>query len=259
MAPILETRNLSKEFHGFFAVRDVNIKFEQNRTHAIIGPNGAGKSTLFNLITRFVDPSFGTIHFRGRDITRLHAVDIPSLGVARSFQISAVFPHMTAIQNVQVAIQRRRGMTHQFWQNPKMLRAIETEAMSYLEAVGLEDLAQSEVATLPYGAKRALEIATTLAVEPEVLLLDEPMAGLGIDSIKSVSSLIRGLAERRTIVMVEHNMNVVADLSDTITVLHHGSVLAEGPYEEISRDPKVVEAYIGAADYEAALKDDGSA
>lgn len=256
MEYILETRNLTKDFQGFFAVSDVSIQFEKNKTHAIIGPNGAGKSTLFNLITGCLHPASGGIYFKERDITKLLAADIPRIGMARSFQISAVFLHMTVLQNVQVAIQRRRGLTYQFWRPIRILKAIEDEAMSYLEQVGLAEVANAQVAELPYGRKRALEIATTLAADPEVLLLDEPMAGLGIDSIKSVSALIRRLGKGRTVIMVEHNMNVVADLSDRITVLQHGRVLAEGSYDIVSKDPRVIDAYIGAGNYEDVLQDD---
>ncbi|HUJ75796.1 MAG TPA: ABC transporter ATP-binding protein [bacterium] len=242
---ILESQGLSKEFKGFVAVREVNLRVRQHTIHALIGPNGAGKTTVFNLLTRFLSPSAGRIFFKGTDITRSRPAPIARGGMVRSFQISAVFPHLTVLENVRIALQRRLGNSFFFWQSTRSLRALDDQALALLEAVGLQDQTAVNAVDLPYGRKRALEIATTLALDPEVLLLDEPMAGLGHEDIQRISRLIRGAAANRTVLMVEHNMDVVADLSDLITVLQRGEVLAEGPYETVARDARVLEAYVG--------------
>ena len=243
---ILETKSLTKEFKGFTAVSDVNLAVRRGSIHALIGPNGAGKTTCFNLLTKFLQPSAGSIAFNGRDITGLAPADIARLGVVRSFQISAVFPRMSVLENVRIALQRRRGDSFDFWRNQKVLNAYDEEARARVEEVGLTDFIGEMAGELSYGRKRALEIATTLALEPEMLLLDEPMAGMAQEDVSRISALIRRIAAKRTILMVEHNLSVVADLSDRITVLARGEVLAEGPYETVSKDPRVVEAYIGA-------------
>jgi branched-chain amino acid transport system ATP-binding protein len=213
--------------------------------HALIGPNGAGKTTCFNLLTKFLQPTSGTISFNGRDITTLGASEIARLGMVRSFQISAVFPRLTVLENVRVALQRRRGSNFDFWRAQKVLAQFDAEAMRRVEEVGLSDFAHHTAQELSYGRKRALEIATTLALEPEMLLLDEPMAGMAQADVERISGLIKAISKGRTILMVEHNLSVVADLSDTITVLARGQVLAEGRYDAVSRDPRVIEAYIG--------------
>jgi branched-chain amino acid transport system ATP-binding protein len=242
---ILETQDLTKEFAGFVAVRGVNLRVKRGTIHALIGPNGAGKTTCFNLLTKFLSPTRGRIVFAGRDITALKPADVARLGLGRSFQISAVFPHLTVLENVRVALQRRRGNSFDFWRSKRTLRALDKRAMALITDVGLASYAERLAVELPYGRKRALEIATTLALEPELLLLDEPTAGMGREDIERISALIRSAGAKRTVLMVEHNLSVVADLCDRITVLTRGQVLAEGDYEAVSADPAVREAYLG--------------
>jgi branched-chain amino acid transport system ATP-binding protein len=242
---IIETEGLSKSFKGFWAVKNVNLSVRRGTIHALIGPNGAGKTTCFNLITKFLQPTAGGIRFNGRDITAMAPADVARLGLVRSFQISATFPHLSLIENVRIALQRPLGTSFHFWKPERTLDVLNERAMALLADVGLEHYADLTAVELPYGRKRALEIATTLALDPEVLLLDEPMAGMGREDIARISSLIRRVARNRTVLMVEHNLNVVADLSNTITVLARGEILAEGAYAEVSRNPQVVEAYMG--------------
>jgi len=244
---ILEANGLTKEFKGFVAVRNVNLRVRRNTIHALIGPNGAGKTTCFNMLTHFLTPTAGRIRFKGRDITGNSPAAIARMGLARSFQISAVFPHLSVRENVRVALQRKLGNSFHFWRSERVLNRLDPRAVELVEAVGLSGFAELPAVELPYGRKRALEIATTLALEPELMLLDEPMAGLGQEDIRRIAALIRTVARNRTVLMVEHNMSVVADLSDTITVLARGEVLAEGPYAEVSRHPAVVEAYVGTS------------
>lgn len=242
---ILSAKGMTKQFAGFMAVNNVDLDIARGAIHALIGPNGAGKTTCFNLLTKFHQPTAGTIRFNGRDITTLAASEIARLGMVRSFQISAVFPRLTVLENVRVALQRRRGTNFDFWRAQTVLGQFNTEAMRRVEEVGLAQFANTAAEELSYGRKRALEIATTLALEPEMLLLDEPMAGMGQEDIERISALIKRIAANRTILMVEHNLSVVADLSDRITVLARGQVLAEGDYASVSNDPRVIEAYIG--------------
>lgn len=242
---ILSARGISKQFSGFMAVQDVNLDVIRGSIHGLIGPNGAGKTTCFNLLTKFLQPSSGSITFNGRDITAMSPDGIARLGMVRSFQISAVFSQMTLLENVRIALQRQRGESFDFWRTEQVLAAHNEMAMQRLEEVGLADMALLTAAELPYGRKRALEIATTLALEPEMLLLDEPMAGMGQEDIERTAELIRRIAVNRTVLMVEHNLSVVSSLSDRITVLARGQVLAEGDYETVSKDPRVIEAYIG--------------
>ncbi len=242
---ILETRGLVKEFKGFVAVNDVSLKVLQGSIHGLIGPNGAGKTTVFNLLTKFVAPTRGTIWFRGLEITRQKPAEIARRGVGRSFQISAVFPHMTVLENVRIALQRRINTSFRFWQSESSLGVLDARAREVLAEVGLESSANVVAVELPYGRKRALEIATTLALDPELLLLDEPTQGLGHEDVDRVKDLIRRLAANRTVLMVEHNMSVVSDLCGFITVLQRGAVLAEGSYAEVSANPQVQEAYMG--------------
>ena len=242
---ILSARNLIKEFSGFRAVDDVSIDVREGAVHALIGPNGAGKTTCFNLLTKFLTPTSGAIYYRGRDITGMQPADIARLGIVRSFQISAVFPHLTAMENVRIALQRRRGDSFDFWRSERVLSEYDDQARALLDSVGLLVFGDTAAAELSYGRKRALEIATTLALEPDMLLLDEPMAGMTPEDIERISALIRRIARDRTVLMVEHNLSVVANLSDIITVLARGKVLAEGDYATVSKDPNVIEAYIG--------------
>ncbi len=242
---ILKAERLTKRFGGFTAVNGVDLAVERGTIHALIGPNGAGKTTCFNLLTKFLQPSEGTILFKGRDITRTPAADIARSGLVRSFQISAVFPRLSALENVRIALQRQRGDSFDFWRSERTLSRFDDAAMKGLEEVGLTEFASTPAGELSYGRKRALEIATTLALEPEMLLLDEPTAGMGHEDIARIADLIRSVAKARTVLMVEHNLSVVADLSDTITVLTRGRVLAEGNYETVSNNPDVREAYMG--------------
>jgi branched-chain amino acid transport system ATP-binding protein len=245
---ILETRGLTKEFKGFVAVNHVDLRVRRGSIHALIGPNGAGKTTCFNLLTKFLEPSAGAILYNGEDITRAKPAHIARRGIIRSFQISAVFPHLTVLENVRVALQRRLGNSFFFWRSERALDALNARALELLEAVDLAPFAATVTVELPYGRKRALEIATTLAMDPELMLLDEPTAGMAHEDVDRVTRLIRRVAEGRTVLMVEHNMSVVSGISDTITVLQRGSILAEGPYAEVSNNPRVREAYMGSAD-----------
>ena len=242
---IIETRDLTKEFKGFFAVRDVSLRVRRGTIHALIGPNGAGKTTVFNLLTKFLAPTAGHILYQGRDITGAKPADVARLGMVRSFQISAVFPHLTVRENVLVALQRKLGTSFHFWRSRRSLDVLDGRAEELLDAVGLRGFEEALAVELPYGRKRALEIATTLALDPEMMLLDEPTAGMGHEDVGRVAQLIRKVAADRTVLMVEHNLSVVADLSDTITVLARGEILAEGSYDEVSNNPEVREAYMG--------------
>ena len=247
---ILETSHLTKEFKGFTAVSDVNLSVRRGSIHALIGPNGAGKTTCFNLLTKFLEPTSGTIKFNGQDITREPPAQIARRGVIRSFQISAVFPHLTLMENVRLGLQRKLGNSYHFWQSEKSLDQLNGRAVELLAEVGLADIADEVTVNLPYGRKRALEIATTLSMEPELMLLDEPTQGMGHEDVDRVTQLIKKVSAGRTILMVEHNMKVVSTIADRITVLQRGAVLAEGPYEEVSRNPQVMEAYMGTTDVE---------
>ncbi|HZW22914.1 ABC transporter ATP-binding protein [Noviherbaspirillum sp.] len=242
---VLETRQLTKEFKGFTAVNNVSLKVERGHIHALIGPNGAGKTTCFNLLTKFLVPTSGQILFNGKDITMDKPAQIARKGIIRSFQISAVFPHLTVLENVRIGLQRPLGTSFQFWSSEKKLSVLNDKAMQLLTEVGLETFADTVTVDLPYGRKRALEIATTLAMEPELMLLDEPTQGMGHEDVHRVTDLIKQVSAGRTILMVEHNMSVIAGISDRISVLQRGAVLAEGTYDEVSKNPQVMEAYMG--------------
>jgi branched-chain amino acid transport system ATP-binding protein len=243
---ILETRHLIKEFMGFVAVNDVSLSIKRYQIHALIGPNGAGKTTFFNLLTKFLHPTSGTILYNGIDITAEQPAETARRGLVRSFQISAVFPHMTALENVRVALQRKLPTSFYFWKSERSLNSLNERAMQLLAEVGLDDVADSLAVELPYGRKRALEVATTLALEPELMLLDEPTQGMGHEDVARVTELIKKVSANRTILMVEHNMSVVSSIADTISVLQRGAVIAEGPYAVVSKNPQVIEAYMGA-------------
>lgn len=243
---ILETAGLTREFSGFFAVSDVALKVRAGTIHALIGPNGAGKTTCFNMLTKFLQPTKGSIHFKGQDITRLAPAQVARLGLVRSFQISAVFPHLTALENVRIALQRTRGASFDFWRSEKSLSVFEDRARELLFDVGLTGMADIQAGQLAYGRKRALEIATTLALEPEMMLLDEPTAGMAHEDVDRIVQLIKRIRAGRTILMVEHNLSVVEGLCDTITVLTRGRVLAEGDYTTVSKNPEVIAAYLGS-------------
>lgn len=242
---ILETRRLTKEFKGFTAVKDVNLQVERGHIHALIGPNGAGKTTCFNLLTKFLVPTAGQILFNNRDITGAAPAQVARQGVIRSFQISAVFPHLSVLENVRIGLQRRLGTSYHFWKSEKTLSTLNDRAMELLAQVDLTEFADTITVDLPYGRKRALEIATTLAMDPELMLLDEPTQGMGHEDVHRVTDLIKKVSAGRTILMVEHNMNVVAGICDKISVLQRGAVLAEGSYQEVSNNPQVMEAYMG--------------
>jgi branched-chain amino acid transport system ATP-binding protein len=247
---ILETRNLTKEFKGFTAVSDVNLRVERGHIHALIGPNGAGKTTCFNLLTKFLVPTSGQILFNGKDITAARPAQIARMGIIRSFQISAVFPHLTVLQNVRIGLQRELGTSFHFWQSERSLSRLDDRAMQLLAEVDLTEFADTITVDMPYGRKRALEIATTLAMEPELMLLDEPTQGMGHEDVHRVTELIKKVSAGRTILMVEHNMNVVSGICDKISVLQRGAMLAEGSYAEVSRNPQVMEAYMGTTSAE---------
>jgi branched-chain amino acid transport system ATP-binding protein len=242
---VLEARGLTMEFAGFLAVRNVDLAVRRGSIHALIGPNGAGKTTCFNLLTKFLRPTRGRIVYDGRDITAAKPSNVAKMGLVRSFQISAVFGHLTALENVRVALQRGRGESFDFWRSEGVLERYDERARELLEDVGIADLAEVPAVELPYGRKRALEIATTIALEPKLMLLDEPTAGMGHEDVGKIAALIRQVAKGRTVLMVEHNLSVVADLSDRITVLARGEVLAEGDYATVSTDQRVREAYMG--------------
>jgi branched-chain amino acid transport system ATP-binding protein len=247
---ILETRKLTKEFKGFVAVNNVDLKVRRGHIHALIGPNGAGKTTCFNLLTHFITPTSGEILFNGKDITGEAPASIARRGIIRSFQISAVFPHLSVLENVRVALQRKLGTSFHFWKSERSLHGLNDRARALLKEVDLEAYAEHTTVNLSYGRKRALEIATTLAMEPELMLLDEPTQGMGLEDVDRIKTLIKKVSANRTILMVEHNMSVVASIADTITVLQRGATLAEGPYAVVSKNPAVIEAYMGSANVE---------
>jgi branched-chain amino acid transport system ATP-binding protein len=245
---ILETTGLTRAFRGFVAVNGVDLKVQSGTIHALIGPNGAGKTTCFNLLTKFLAPTKGTIRFKDRDITGMKPAEVARLGLIRSFQISAVFGKLTALENVRLALQRARGASFDFWRSETVLSQYDNRARALLEDVGLSDFIETPAGQLSYGRKRALEIATTLALDPEMMLLDEPTAGMTHDDVDRIVALIRRIRAGRTILMVEHNLSVVEGLCDTITVLTRGRVLAEGDYATVSKNPEVISAYLGAVD-----------
>jgi branched-chain amino acid transport system ATP-binding protein len=245
---IIETRGLTREFNGFMAVRDLDLRVRRGHIHALIGPNGAGKTTCFNLLTKFLSATRGQILYKGEDITVLKAAEVARRGLVRSFQVSAVFPRLSVLENVRVALQRTLGSSFHFWKRGSTLSVLDARAGDLLHQVGLGAFASQPAVELPYGRKRALEIATTLAMDPEVMLLDEPTQGMGHEDVDQVTALIKRAAANRTVLMVEHNMNVVATIADMITVLQRGRIIADGSYAEVSSNPQVIEAYMGTAD-----------
>jgi branched-chain amino acid transport system ATP-binding protein len=245
---ILETRELTKEFKGFTAVDRVDLRVQRGQIHALIGPNGAGKTTCFNLLTKFIAPTRGTIVYNGQDITGDKPAQVARRGVIRSFQISATFAHLSVLENVRIGLQRVTGVSFHFWKSERSLDALNARALELLDTVGLLEFADWVTVELPYGRKRALEIATTLATDPELMLLDEPTQGMGHEDVERVTQLIKKVSANRTVLMVEHNMNVVASIADTISVLQRGQIIAEGPYDVVSKNPQVLEAYMGSAE-----------
>jgi branched-chain amino acid transport system ATP-binding protein len=247
---IIESRGLTKEFNGFVAVSDVDLRVERGQIHALIGPNGAGKTTFFNLLTKFLVPTRGKILYQGRDITSQDPAEVARRGMVRSFQMSAVFPHLTALENVRLGLQRTLGTSFHFWKPQSSLGVLHARAMELLDAVELGAFADVVAVELPYGRKRALELATTLAMDPQLMLLDEPTQGMGHEDVDRITALIRKVSSNRTILMVEHNMGVVSTIADRITVLQRGQIIADGTYADVSRNPLVMEAYMGGADTE---------
>ncbi|MCC5969071.1 MAG: ABC transporter ATP-binding protein [Pararhodobacter sp.] len=247
---VLEARGLSKSFGGFHAVRNVDLKVKRGSIHALIGPNGAGKTTCFNLLSKILTPTEGQVLFDGQDITGLRSAQVARLGLVRSFQISATFPHLTCLENVRVALQSSYGIAYSFWRSLRALDSLNDRAMQLLAQVGLKAQADLLATELSYGKKRALEIATTLAMDPKVMLLDEPTAGMGREDVEPITDLIREVSPGRTILIVEHNLSVVANLCERITVLQHGEILTEGTYGEVSSNPDVITAYMGGVDDE---------
>ena len=246
---ILETHQLVKEFKGFVAVNAVDLKIRRGEIHALIGPNGAGKTTFFNLLTKFLIPTSGRVLFNGQDITHEKPAQVARRGIVRSFQISATFPHLTVLENVRIALQRAQGSSFDFWRSASRLHLLNDKAMDLLSQVDLSEFAQVQAVELAYGRKRALEIATTLATEPELMLLDEPTQGMGHEDVDKVTQLIKKVSANRTVLMVEHNMGVVSQIADTISVLQRGQIIAEGPYQTVSANPQVLEAYMGSTEH----------
>jgi len=245
-AVVLSARNLRRDFAGFTAVNNVDLDVRHGEIHAMIGPNGAGKTTVFNLLTKFLQPTTGTITLLGEDITKTSPSKVARMGLVRSFQISATFPHLSVLDNVRVALQRQNGLAVQFWRPLSTLDVLNERAMALIERVGLKEFRNRAAADLSYGRKRALEIATTLALDPKVLLLDEPMAGMGHEDVGTISKLVKSIAADRAVLMVEHNLSVVADIADWVTVLQRGQVIAAGDYATVSNDADVREAYMGS-------------
>ncbi len=246
---ILETHQLVKEFKGFVAVNAVDLKIRRGQIHALIGPNGAGKTTFFNLLTKFLIPNSGRILFNGHDITKEKPAQVARRGMVRSFQISATFPHLTVLENVRIALQRAQGSSFDFWRSQSRLNRLNDKAMELLLQVDLSEFAQVQAVELAYGRKRALEIATTLATEPALMLLDEPTQGMGHEDVDKVTQLIKKVSADRTVLMVEHNMGVVSQIADTISVLQRGQIIAEGSYDTVSSNPQVLEAYMGSTEH----------
>jgi branched-chain amino acid transport system ATP-binding protein len=245
---VLETHGLTREFSGFVAVDNVDLKVRDGSICALIGPNGAGKTTCFNLLTKFLQPTRGEIKFRGMDITHMEPADVARLGLGRSFQISSVFLGLTALENVRMALQRARGESFDFWRSERVLRAYDDRARQLLRDVGLQEWEDTPAALLSYGRKRALEIATTLALDPQLLLLDEPSAGMAHEDIERIVALIKTVRVGRTVLMVEHNLSVVEGLCDYVIVMTRGAILAQGDYTAVSANPDVIAAYIGSDD-----------
>jgi branched-chain amino acid transport system ATP-binding protein len=245
---VVETRGVTKEFAGFRAVNGVDLRLEAGRVHALVGPNGAGKTSLFNLLTGFLKPTSGEIHIFGRDATELRPDEIARLGVARSFQITSLFEQLSVLEHVLLALQSASGSGRSFWSSEQALRRFVPRGRELLAEVGLAGVAERPASSLPYGQKRALELALALALEPRLLLLDEPTSGMGLEDVGRTIALVRMVAAGRTVVLVEHNMGVVAELAERVIVMQQGRIIADGPYSTVRRDPAVIAAYLGLVD-----------
>jgi branched-chain amino acid transport system ATP-binding protein len=244
---ILETRKLRKEFGALVAVANVDIQVRQNTLHSIIGPNGAGKTTFFNLLSGNIAPTSGRVFFRGREITNIPLHRTAHLGIGRSFQITNIFPSLTVLENIRLACQALGRHNFRFFQSHRRFSQYEERAWEVIRQVGLEDAALMPARTLPHGDQRKLELGIILAADPEVLLLDEPTAGMAAEQVPELIALIQNVQQmgNKTVMLVEHNMNVVMSVSDIITVMHQGQVLAEGTPAEIAANEVVQSAYLG--------------
>lgn len=241
----LSARGLTKNFRGFQAVKHVDLDVLEGEVHALVGPNGAGKTTLFNLLTGYITPSAGTITVHGKDITGKEPEEIAHLGVARSFQITSLFDSLTPVEHVELALQGMAGGGMRFWRSDSVLRRFDDQVEDLLTQVGLTRLARRPAGELAYGQKRALEMALVLAMDPQVLLLDEPTAGMGREDVDRTIALVKRIARGRSVVFVDHNMHVVGSLAHHVTVLMSGEVLARGTYDEVRNNERVITAYLG--------------
>lgn len=247
--PILSTRDVVKVYAGFTALDGVSLDVTEGTVHAIIGPNGAGKTTLFNVLSGFAPATRGSVRFAGTEIAHLDPAGIARMGMVRSFQINSIFPHLTVLDNVKIALQARTPLSRKLLASPKATAVLDDPARRALDAVDLDAERESVAATLPYGKKRSLELAIALSQDPRVLLLDEPTAGMGVEDVDRTVGLVKRIAPGRTIVLVEHNLRVVSDLCDRVTVMQRGKVLVEGTYDEVRTDERVVTAYLGGGSH----------
>ena len=243
--PILSTRDVAKVYAGFSALDGVTLDVAEGTVHAIIGPNGAGKTTFFNVLSGFAPATRGSVRFAGVEIGALDPSAIARMGMVRSFQINSVFPHLSVLDNVKIALQARTSLSRRLLASPRTTAVLDDPARTALASVGLDGERANLAVNLPYGQKRSLELAIALSQDPRVLLLDEPTAGMGVEDIDRTVELVRRIAPGRTIVLVEHNLRVVADLCDRVTVMQRGKVLVEGTYDEVRADERVVTAYLG--------------
>jgi branched-chain amino acid transport system ATP-binding protein len=242
---ILEMADLYKNFGDLTAVNGFSLSVGKGKRHAIIGPNGAGKTTLFNLLSGRFKPTRGQILFHGRDITGMSPYRISRLGIARSFQIINVFPQLTVFENVHTVLMSKSHIRYNFLRNLKKWKKVTEETLPLLEQIGLLDKKDVPAGFLSYGEQRALEVGLTIASDPEVILLDEPTAGMSMDETRQAIKLIDKVTKGKTLVIIEHDMEVIFSLADVITVMHYGEIVATGSPEEIRKNPKVKEAYLG--------------
>ncbi len=251
MKGLLETKDLTISFGGHIAVDSVHFSVPEKHFKSIIGPNGAGKTTFFNLLSGQLAPSKGKIYFRGNDITKFSSTKRTRAGIGRSFQITNVFPNLTVLENVRLAVQSQKGVRYQMFLHYKHYREFEESALTCLKLVLLEDKKDYLACNLAHGEKRKLELAMLLALETEVLLLDEPTAGMSLEEVPAILEVIRKIKEQgdRTIILIEHKMDMILDLSDSVMVLFNGKLLADGTPEEIMKNETVQSAYLGGLHY----------